>query len=214
MVLWYNHDESEVSLLVRPIYIIPRDSGVLRARSTRVRSVREGSAVIQDLIDTWPTVAAHGIAAPQIGVNRRLFVYRPYEDEDDVPPTGLMNPKIIKASGEVMDFDGCLSVPGLYGQTRRAERIVVSADASDGTPVRLKFEGFTARIVQHEIDHLEVVLFIDRLDTVDDLYTVAEEVPEEGEGGEPKLVRVPLTDEARGLILREQRPIPGHALHW
>ena len=52
MVLWYNHDESEVSLLVRPIYIIPRDSGVLRARSTRVRSVREGSAVIQDLIDT------------------------------------------------------------------------------------------------------------------------------------------------------------------
>jgi hypothetical protein len=90
----------------------------------------------------------------------------------------------------------------------------VSADASDGTPVRLKFEGFTARIVKHEIDHLEGVLFFFNDTAATEIYTVAEEVPEEGEGGEPKLVRVPLTDEARGLILREQRPIPGHALHW
>jgi peptide deformylase len=202
-----------VSVLVRPIYVIPRDSAVLRARSVRVRSSREAAVVVQDLVDTWPTVAAHGIAAPQVGVNRRLFIYRPYEDDDDVAPTALLNPKIIKASGELMDFDGCLSVPHLYGQTRRAERIVISAETADGTAVRLKFEGFTARIVQHEIDHLEGVLFIDRLDTVDDLYTVAEEPPEE-EGGETRLVRVPLTAEQRALILREQRPIPGHALQW
>ena len=90
MRLWYNQGQSEVSVLVRPIYVIPRNSEVLRKRSVRVRSPREATPVIEDLVDTWPTVAAHGIAAVQIGVTRRLFVYRPYEDDDEVPPTALV----------------------------------------------------------------------------------------------------------------------------
>jgi peptide deformylase len=198
---------------VRPIYMIPRDAAVLRARSVRYADVRQAAALVQDLRETWDTVAAHGIAAPQVGVNRRLFVYRPYEAGDEVEPIAVVNPKIIKASGELTDFDGCLSVPGVYGQTRRAERVEIMAETLQGERVRLKFEGFTARIIQHEIDHLEGVLFIDRLDGLDDLYVLEEEPPGE-EGGEPKLKPAPLTPAQRQLIETQRRPLPGHALHW
>jgi peptide deformylase len=169
--------------------------------------------LIRDLQDTWTTVAAHGIAAPQVGVNRRLFLYRPYEAGDDVEPTAIINPKILKAQGELKDFDGCLSVPGIYGETRRAEKIEIMAETPEGQRVRLKFEGFTARIIQHEIDHLEGVLFIDRLDTLDDLYVLQEEPPKE-EGGDPVWKRAPLSASQRQLIESSRRPLPGHALRW
>jgi peptide deformylase len=185
----------------------------------RCRTVDEVSSVITDLEDTWPTVAAHGIAAPQIGVSKRLFIYKPHDAGDDVKPTVLLNPKVIRASGEVKDYDGCLSVPGIYGETRRAERIEITALTVDGKTVRLRFEGFTARIIQHEMDHLDGVLFIDRLDTLDDLYTL-EAVPDakaeagSGEEREPAYRAVPLTPAERQFIEEQQRPLPGYALRW
>lgn len=182
----------------------------MRTRSVRVRSAPEGASTIRDLLDTWPTVGAYGIAAPQIGVSKRLFVYKPYEAPADMEPIALANAKIIRASGEVKDYDGCLSVPGIYGETRRAERIEISCQDAHGIARRLKFEGFTARIIQHEMDHLDGVLFIDRLDSVNDLYTL-EEVPPEVEGGEPKYRTVPLTEDLRTLIEETRRPLPGHA---
>lgn len=159
-------------------------------------------------------MAAHGIAAPQIGVLKRLFIFRPYDAESGVAPTPIINPKVIKVGGsELKDYDGCLSVPGVYGETRRAERIEISGWLQNGQTVRLKFEGFTARIIQHEMDHLDGVLFIDRVDSLDELYTVQEETPDES-GGEPKLVRVPLVDPKRQMIEAARRPLPGFALRW
>jgi peptide deformylase len=206
------------AVLHRPICVIPREAAVLRARSVKCRDVAEVRAVIRDLEDTWPTVAAHGIAAPQIGISKRLFIYRPHEADEDAEPTVLLNPKVIRASGEIKDYDGCLSVPGIYGETRRAERIEISALTVDGETVRLKFEGFTARIIQHEMDHLDGVLFIDRLDSLDDLYTLEEVTRTEAERGageeEPRYRSVPLTPDQYRFIADHQRPLPGYALRW
>ncbi len=173
-------------------------------------------------------MAAHGIAAPQIGVLRRLFVYRPYEDDDEDDgggagaPVAVVNPKVIKVAGEVTDYDGCLSLPGIYGQTRRAERIEISAQLSPSETVRLKFEGYTARIIQHEMDHLDGVLWIDRLtdDDLDSLYTLAEgpveaEPVDSDSAARPSpLKKVPLTTDDREFVSRSRRPLPGYALHW
>jgi peptide deformylase len=203
----------------RPICMIPREAQLLRMRSPRCRSVEEVRKTVTDLVDTWPTVAAHGIAAPQIGVSKRLFIYKPHESSEEEEPTVLLNPRVIKVSGELKDYDGCLSVPGIYGQTRRAERIEILALTVAGETVRLRFEGFTARIIQHEMDHLDGVLFIDRLDTLDDLYTLEEVAGREEEhaeeDGETTAVRaVALTSEEREFIRSQQRPLPGLALRW
>ncbi len=213
--------------------MLPREAGLLRRRCVRVAHWAEASGPIRDLVDTWGTVAAHGIAAPQIGVLRRLFVYRPYEAEADgagdrgdeeVPaPIAVVNPKVIKVAGELTDYDGCLSLPGIYGRTRRADRIELSAQLAPGETVRLKFEGYTARIIQHELDHLDGVLWIDRLadEDLDHLYTLAEELADRAEGeaaatGKPKTVfkQVPLTAEDRAFVANARRPLPGFALHW
>ncbi len=202
----------------RPIYMIPRETALLRSRSVRCRSVAEVRDVVQDLTDTWPTVAAHGIAAPQIGVLKRLFIYRPYDAPEDEPPTVLINPRVIKVSGELKDFDGCLSVPTIYGQTRRAARIDILATTLDGRTARHRFEEFDARIIQHEMDHLDGVLFIDRLDALEDLYTYQEVERAEGDGeaagDEPAVRQVPLTPAQRAFIEANRRPLPGVALRW
>lgn len=208
--------------------MIPREAGLLRRRCVRVANWGEAARPIQDLLDTWGTVAAHGIAAPQIGSLSRLFVYRPYSDDEDggeaaAAPIAVVNPKVIKVAGELTDYDGCLSLPGIYGRTRRAERIELTAQLAPGETVRLKFEGYTARIIQHELDHLDGVLWIDRLtdSDLDDLYTLSEgpaDDPEaEAEGADPpKTVfrQVPLTPENRAFVAGARRPLPGYALHW
>jgi len=206
--------------LERPICMLPREAGLLRRRCVRLAHWAEAAPVIQDLLDTWGTVAAHGIAAPQIGELRRLFVWRPHDDaEPGEPPIAVVNPKVIKVSGEVEDYDGCLSLPGIYGRTRRAERIEISALLSPGNPVRLKFEGYNARIIQHEMDHLDGVLWIDRLTDaeLDHLYTLTEATPEAEPGApppEPVVTQVPLTAEEREFVAKSRRPLPGYALHW
>ena len=200
--------------------MIPREGALLRTRSVRCRNVDDVRRTAIDLVDTWPTVAAHGIAAPQIGVLKRLFIYRPYDAEDE-EPTVLLNPRVIKVAGELKDFDGCLSVPTIYGQTRRAARIDIQATTLLGETVRLRFEDFDARIIQHEMDHLDGVLFIDRLDSLDDLYTYQEVRRERAEGGddtadeeERHVETVPLTPEQRAFIEQNRRPLPGIALRW
>ncbi|CAB1129745.1 Peptide deformylase [Candidatus Hydrogenisulfobacillus filiaventi] len=199
--------------MIQPIWTIPASSAFLRQRTTKVHSInQEVRQVAADLRDTWPTVSAYGIAAPQIGSRRRMFAYR-HADREDEPPIILINPKIIRARGELKDYDGCLSVPGIYGETRRAAEIEVLALNERGEPVRLTFEGFDARIIQHEVDHLEGVLFIDRVDDLDEFYTLEtqEAVPE---GEEGRYRRVPLTPEQREFIARERRPLPAYALTW
>ncbi len=198
----------------RDIWMIPKSQEFLRKRSPKARNRSEWLPCVQDLNDTWTTVAAHGIAAPQIGVSRRIFVFRPYGDETS-PPEAIINPKIIRAQGELKDFDGCLSVPQIYGRTRRAALVELTGLDVDGNHIRRTYEGFTARIIQHEFDHLDGILFIDRLDDLDDCYTFQRyEEPDEHGTMVERHREVPLTPDERAGIERFQVKLPGHALTW
>jgi peptide deformylase len=101
-----------------------------------------------------------GIAAPQLGESLRVILIAP----DGRKPTALINPEIIRAEGEATGQEGCLSLPGLYGDVQRHTKVEVRAINKEGNPVRLDLEGMSARIVEHEIDHLDGVLFIDKAD--------------------------------------------------
>jgi peptide deformylase len=117
------------------------------------------------LKDMWATMTAArgvGLAAPQIGLNHRLAVI-------DVRPEGrpqrlvLINPEIVSIEGEQKDEEGCLSIPGVYAKLKRAARVRVRALDADGKPWELTGEGLLARAFQHEIDHLDGKLYVDRL---------------------------------------------------
>ncbi len=194
------------------IWTITSRNDFLRQRTMKAKAITEEIRTIsRDLVDTWDTVAAYGIAGPQIGAARRIFIWKGSTMET---PEVIINPKIIRARGELKDYDGCLSVPGIYGPTRRAEYIELSGIDLDGRAFRRGYEGFNARIIQHEVDHLEGVLFIDRIDAVDDLYMM-EEVEEKRKGGdEPEFQKRPLTTEFREFIESRRRNIPGQALQW
>jgi peptide deformylase len=104
-----------------------------------------------------------GIAAPQVGINRRLILVKRLDVEPDKPIIAYLNPKIIDYSKEtIIDWEGCLSIPAGFGQVERAKSIVIRYQDSQGLSQEEKVEGFTARIFQHEIDHLDGILFIDR----------------------------------------------------
>ncbi len=106
-----------------------------------------------------------GLAAPQVGVSIRLLIYTDLSDEDRPQVRALINPVILKMAGEQIEPpEGCLSLPGLMGNVRRAQTIWVKATDLQGRTIKFKAEGLTARVIQHEIDHLDGILFIDRAD--------------------------------------------------
>ncbi|MCY0898380.1 MAG: peptide deformylase [Firmicutes bacterium] len=192
------------------IWMLPDKAEFLRQRTRKLKAVGAASdALVRDFFDTWETVAAYGIAAPQIGSSIRAFIWKGQEMDE---PEVIINPKIIRWYGEVKDYDGCLSVPGFYCPTRRAREIEVMGWTATGEPFRRKYVDFDARILQHEIDHLDGVLFIDRIDAVDEGYSLAEGPP--NEAGEPTVVHVPASEDLKAFVRRFQRPIPGHALIW
>lgn len=178
-------------MTVRKILLYSENAAALRQKSKPVRKVNKRmQALIQDLKDTLMACPdGAGLAAPQINVHQRVVVVRlGLRDEDDdtaVIPTALINPEIIEARGECRDFDGCLSFPGLYGTTRRPHYLKVKALDETGQPFERVFEDFDAILVHHEIDHLDGVLFIDRIEQPEDLYTIRS-------GTNGRLERVPL----------------------
>ena len=100
-----------------------------------------------------------GIAAPQLGVSERVIIIA-----DGKRPLALVNPMITRSQGAVIAEEGCLSLPGLYGDLQRNASVDVEAVDEEGRTVKLRLEGLAARCVQHEIDHLDGILFIDRVD--------------------------------------------------
>jgi len=179
-------------MAARDIVLYPESEAVLRKRSKPVRRIGPRvRRVVQDLRDT---LNAHpegvGLAAPQIGVHSRVVVVRLGGGGDSEgkpgPPLPLINPQVMEASDEEKGFDGCLSFPDLYGQTVRPHRLRVTGLDKAGSRFDRVFEGFDAVVVHHEIDHLDGVLFVDRVGSTDDLYRVRE-----GENGE--LMRVPVS---------------------
>jgi len=125
--------------------------------------------LVEDMAATMRETSGLGLAANQVGVLQRVFVY------DDGTGLGvLINPKIVSAMGEQLGIEGCLSVPGLQGEVRRAEEVVVKGTDLNGKTVKIKAQGLLARVFQHEMDHLDGTLFIDRAEP-DSLYCVTEE---------------------------------------
>ncbi|HVD16329.1 MAG TPA: peptide deformylase [Actinomycetota bacterium] len=118
-----------------------------------------------DLLETMRAARGVGLAAPQVGVLRRMFAYDVGVDEEtgEHPFGVVVNPVIVGRSGEQLGEEGCLSFPGLYYECARAMEVTVDAQDVAGQPLRLEGSGLLARAFQHEIDHLDGVLFIDHL---------------------------------------------------
>jgi len=140
----------------------------------KAKAVKKFDKDLQDLIDnmfeTMRNEPGVGLAAPQIGQSLRLVVVEYAEDpeEEDAPAPKpkryvLVNPEIVERSEEMVEgMEGCLSVPGLMGKVNRHEAVTVKAQTRHGKPQKVKAQGWMARIIQHEMDHLDGVLYIDR----------------------------------------------------
>lgn len=157
----------------------------LRTKSTKVHVVTDDALqLIQDMTsasldweDSRPHEISAALAAVQIDRLEKVVIVRSdFEDKSTREFTALINPEIVKREGEtIADFEGCLSVNGFYGKVERASKIRVKALDRDGQEVRFKAEGFLARVIQHEIDHCNGVLFVDRIrDVRNAFYTLDE----------------------------------------
>lgn len=148
-------------MAILPIRIYP--DPVLRAPAEAVGTVDDAvRKLIADMGDTMRAAPGVGLAAPQVGVPKRVLVYAMSEDDEVV---GLVDPEIVERGDEiVVEDEGCLSIPGLSYATPRARRVVVRALDAHGVAVQIDAEDLEARILQHEIDHLDGVLFIERIE--------------------------------------------------
>lgn len=120
-------------------------------------------ALVADLFDSMYAAAGVGLAAPQIGVLKRVCVVDVAAHQPNCQPVALINPKITGHEGEQIGEEGCLSFPDLYGDVKRCAWVEVEAIGLDGQPCKTAGDGFYARALQHEIDHLDGKLFIDYL---------------------------------------------------
>jgi len=136
---------------------------VLRAKAKAVRAVESLRPLFSDLFDTMLAEDGVGLAAPQMGVSERVLVLAvPVKKKQRVDLT-LINPVITKSEGWEVGEEGCLSVPGIYDDVKRAYAIELKALDDLGRAIEMKAEGYLARAIQHELDHLNGVLFVDRL---------------------------------------------------
>jgi len=140
-----------------PLHLL--GSPVLRQRSAELAAVDDDARrLIDDLFETMDAARGVGLAANQVGVARRIAVI-----DADAQRFAMVNPVIVEAEGRTTAEEGCLSIPEIYGDVTRPERVVLEALDRDGKPFRLAAEGLTARAIQHELDHLDGILFLDHL---------------------------------------------------
>jgi peptide deformylase len=136
---------------------------ILRQKARPVEEVTpEIRALIADMIDTMHHEIGVGLAAPQVGATLRLLVM----DDGKGVARALVNPEITERRGSVVAEEGCLSIPGIFADVERSEWIHVKAADEEGKPLSVELRGFLARVVQHEMDHLDGILFVDRLPPV------------------------------------------------
>ena len=157
----------------------------LRQKSVRVREITEQVlALIEEMTDAavdWEDSRPHEISAALAAVqldrmDRVVIVRSDFDDKEQKGFTALINPEIVKYEGTIVtDYEGCLSVRDVYGKVPRYNKIRVKAINIDGEEVRFKAEGFLARVIQHEIDHTQGIVFIDHIqDKRDAFYTLDE----------------------------------------
>lgn len=145
-----------------PILLYP--SPVIRKKSLPVTSINgELQRFIDDMVETMYAAPGVGLAAPQVGALKRVIVLDPLDGRKSTRLLTLINPEIVAADGKFVEEEGCLCIPDLKEEVTRFKRVVVKAYDRKEKEVVLEDSGLLARIVQHEIDHLNGVLFIDRL---------------------------------------------------
>src|SRR5690606_33309719 len=153
--------------------IITPENPILRKKAHKVTNVHDPKlqTLIDDMVETMVEAPGVGLAAPQVEVSQRVIVVRLADDEESKAEYGdqagvlytLLNPELVRVSDELVDgIEACLSIPGYYGNVTRHEAVTVQALDRNGKKMRIKAKGWLARVFQHEIDHLDGVLYIDR----------------------------------------------------
>lgn len=140
---------------------------VLRRRAKPVRQIDSAvHRLVADMVDTMRHNAGVGLAAPQVGVSLRIAVMEVPEQ----PVVVLINPEMVKRRGEREVEEGCLSYPGYRGEIKRSQKVVVKALNMEGEELRITAEGLAAQALEHELDHLNGILYFDRLESPEKLY--------------------------------------------
>lgn len=158
-------------MAVRPI--ITPENPVLRKKAHKVTDIDDPKlqTLIDDMVETMIEAPGVGLAAPQVEVSQRVIVVRLPDDEESLEEYGdqagilytLVNPELVRASDEMVDgIEACLSIPGYYGNVSRHQAVTVQALDRRGKKVRVRAKDWLARVFQHEIDHLDGILYIDR----------------------------------------------------
>jgi peptide deformylase len=166
-------------MAVREIVTIPDD--VLRRKAHKIKTFDDDLlTLIDDMVETMRVAPGVGLAAPQVGISQRVIVVEFGDEEDEEAPPKLymlVNPEVIRFSNEkVVGLEGCLSIPGFVGYVERSETVTVKGQNRYGQPQRIKAKGWLARIFQHEIDHVNGILYVDR---TDDVYRLEDEEEKE-----------------------------------
>jgi peptide deformylase len=142
---------------------------ILRRKTKRVLKIDKSILqLVEDMMDTLEQSDGAGLAAPQIGVSLRVAVLWMPEEE----PFAIINPEVVKRIGEREVEEGCLSLPGYQGKIKRSVSVTVKCLDIEGKPLRIRAKELLAQALEHEIDHLNGVLFIDHLESPDKLYKI------------------------------------------
>jgi peptide deformylase len=154
---------AQLEIVTYPAPILLSEAQAVPRVSRRVRRLA------RDMLETMYAAPGVGLAAPQVGVQKRVIVVDVGEN-----PITLVNPELTAAEGEQVGLEGCLSLPDLVGEVRRAEWVVVNGLDRRGKPITVEGEGLLARALQHEVDHLDGILFIARIEDPTCLRRVSE----------------------------------------
>ena len=157
-------------MTVLPIYHFPNP--ILKQKSKRVRVIDDSiQKLIDNMIETMHSTGGVGLAAPQVGVPLRVIVIGIPEEEAIV----LINPEVVRRKGERLVNEGCLSIPGYFAEIKRAESITVKGLDLNGKKIRIKADELLAQVLAHEIDHINGMLYLDHLESMDKLHKVEPE---------------------------------------
>lgn len=140
---------------------------VLKKASSPITDINGNvQSLIDDMIETMHAAPGIGLAAPQIGISQRLVVVDVSSVEEETPLLVIINPEIVESHGRIDSEEGCLSVPNYTATIKRDEKVTVKGLDRGGNPMEIEASGLLSRVLQHEIDHLDGILFIERLSPI------------------------------------------------
>ena len=155
-------------MAILPICHFPEDS-VLRQKAKRVTSIDSSiQRLIDDMVETMHQANGIGLAAPQVGVSLQVVVLQVLGED----PVAIINPEIVKRAGEQDVTEACLSVPGYFGEIKRSASITVKGQSRNGKVIRIKAMDLMAEALEHEIDHLKGIFYVDHVESQDKLHKV------------------------------------------